>query len=447
MTKAFLIDAAKCSGCRNCQVACKDEFCEQPWLPYSEAQPLTGSFWMNVKEKERGQVPVVTVSYTPVLCGHCDMCALELMAPDAVYRRKDGLVIIDPAKARGRRDLVDACPLGAVYWNEALELPQKCTGCAHLLDDGWSVPRCVDSCAHEAILFGEEDSLDLEGAQALDEVASLGAHVYYKNLAKRFCAGCVYDPEINDVIEGATVQLVGADGSVRATSVTDFMGDWKFDQIDPASYVVRIQAQGYDSIEVPVDVTEDDVFAGDAPMKFKGNPAIRSREKFDPPRNLHSKERTPLIVDDDDDGLVHLTLTSKIRDIMKYPESRALFEEFWPPIADPDIARQVSGQNVRQLVTAHLAELDNDRVFALEKSLGELQIEEKEEFSTKSPIAALAANPAAKAAVDSVMPGFLDNEEIMGKASDKSMALIAAMMPGALPEALLDAVDAALAKI
>lgn len=39
MSKAFLIDYNKCNGCYSCQIACKDEFCDQAWLPYSEAQP------------------------------------------------------------------------------------------------------------------------------------------------------------------------------------------------------------------------------------------------------------------------------------------------------------------------------------------------------------------------------------------------------------------------
>ena len=266
MSKAFLIDINKCSGCRNCQIACKDEHCEQSWLPYAEAQPLTGSFWCRVDEKERGQVPVVKVSYTPIMCNHCEKCAVLEIAGDAAYRRDDGLVIIDPVKAKGRRDLVEACPLGVVYWNEELELPQKCTGCAHLLDDGWSVPRCVDACALEAILYAEEDELDLDGTEFLEPVAGLGPKVYYRNLPKRFAAGCVFDPSVNEVVVGAKVSLLDAAGAEVASQETDDFGDWKFDQIEPASYEVRIDAEGFESLEFVVDVTEKDIFSGDRPM-------------------------------------------------------------------------------------------------------------------------------------------------------------------------------------
>lgn len=35
MSKVFVIDVAKCSGCYNCQLACKDEHCENDWRPYA----------------------------------------------------------------------------------------------------------------------------------------------------------------------------------------------------------------------------------------------------------------------------------------------------------------------------------------------------------------------------------------------------------------------------
>ena len=116
--KAFLIDVAKCNGCRNCQISCKDEHCGTSWMPYAQEQPLTGQFWCNVDERTRGSVPVVRVSFTPMICGHCENAPCLAVAEDgAVYRRNDGLIIIDPVKAKGQRAIVDACPMGAFYWN------------------------------------------------------------------------------------------------------------------------------------------------------------------------------------------------------------------------------------------------------------------------------------------------------------------------------------------
>ena len=124
MGKVFVFDAAKCNGCRNCQIACKDEHVDSDWSPWSRPQPDTGHFWCRIEERVRGQVPKVRVSYVMHRCQHCENAPCMAAAPEAVYRREDGLVIVDPEKAAGRRDLVEACPYGAIFWNGELGIPQ-----------------------------------------------------------------------------------------------------------------------------------------------------------------------------------------------------------------------------------------------------------------------------------------------------------------------------------
>ncbi|MBS4897360.1 MAG: oxidoreductase, partial [Gordonibacter pamelaeae] len=63
MGKVFVFDAAKCNGCRNCQIACKDEHVDNDWSPIARPQPDTGHFWCRIEERVRGQVPKVRVSY------------------------------------------------------------------------------------------------------------------------------------------------------------------------------------------------------------------------------------------------------------------------------------------------------------------------------------------------------------------------------------------------
>ncbi len=36
---AWLIDTTKCIGCQTCTIACKDQFVDNDWPPYSAAQP------------------------------------------------------------------------------------------------------------------------------------------------------------------------------------------------------------------------------------------------------------------------------------------------------------------------------------------------------------------------------------------------------------------------
>ena len=129
----LIIDVARCHDCNDCFLADKDEFVDNEFPPYSAAQPWHGHRWMNIKRKERGQYPVVQTAYLPMPCMHCDEAPC-LTADGAVYKRDDGLVIIDPVKAKGRKEIVTSCPYNAIYWNEDKQLAQKCTGCAHLLD-------------------------------------------------------------------------------------------------------------------------------------------------------------------------------------------------------------------------------------------------------------------------------------------------------------------------
>lgn len=248
--KAFLIDLTHCNGCRNCQISCKDEHCGTSWLPYAEEQPMTGQFWCNVDEKTRGSVPVVRISYTPILGAQDE--AIREYAPEVLMDRNDGVIVIDPEKAKGRKDLAEK--FEGVYWNEKLQIPQGCTGCAHLLDDGWTVPRCVDSCPTDCMQFGEESELDLEGAEQLTP----GSHVWYKGLPKRFVAGCLVDFNDREVVIGADVVLLGEDGDEVAAVKTDEFGDFMFDQVEPAKYTVKIGDATYEA-----DVTAKDINLGD----------------------------------------------------------------------------------------------------------------------------------------------------------------------------------------
>ncbi|MDO4183060.1 MAG: carboxypeptidase regulatory-like domain-containing protein [Coriobacteriia bacterium] len=126
---------------------------------------------------------------------------------------------------------------------------------------------CVDSCATDGILFGEESELDLAGAEQLPGMEGLGAHVWYKGLPRRFVAGCVYDPVKNDVVIGAQVTLLDAGGTPVATCETDWAGDWIFEQVEPAAYTARIEAAGYETAHVPADATEADLNTGDLPLQ------------------------------------------------------------------------------------------------------------------------------------------------------------------------------------
>ena len=159
MGKVLVIDLAICNGCHNCQVSCKDEHVGNDWTPIAKPQPDTGQFWNQVINLERGTVPKVQVTYHHTICQHCEEApCIEACPAGAIYRRKDGIVIIDPQECRGNQLCMEACPYeNVIYFNDDLNIAQKCTFCAHLLDQGWTETRCSDACPTGAFTFGEED--------------------------------------------------------------------------------------------------------------------------------------------------------------------------------------------------------------------------------------------------------------------------------------------------
>ena len=188
----------------------------------------------------------------------------------AIYKRDDGLVIIDPEKCTGCQACVDACPYDAIFFNESLNLAQKCTGCANLLDGGeWKIPRCADSCPTEAIKFGEESEFKAEIARAEVLKPELGAkpRVYYLNVPKKFIAGTVYDPIEKEVVIGATCTLSGPAAGGELTATTDNFGDFWFHGLAEGSCSLAIEAKGFAAKTfADLSTTEKDLNLGDIPL-------------------------------------------------------------------------------------------------------------------------------------------------------------------------------------
>jgi len=267
--KAMLIDITRCNGCFNCQIACKDEHVDNAWSPYAKPQPDMGHFWMRVNEVERGEVPKVKVSYVPKLCVQCENPPCEKVARDgAVYQRKDGIVIIDPEKSKGQREILESCPYGCVFWNEGLDIPQKCTFCAHLLDQGWKEPRCVEACCTGAMIFGEYDQLkdiiNKRKAEILNPEFGLKPRVYYIGLPKRFVAGTVLCEKIGEPLENAKVTLSNLSTRESITTNADNYGDFEYEGLEiGGKFSVLIEKAGYQNKLIEPVRTEKDVYLGE----------------------------------------------------------------------------------------------------------------------------------------------------------------------------------------
>jgi Fe-S-cluster-containing dehydrogenase component len=251
----LIIDCALCHDCNDCFLADKDEFVGNDFPPLSVAQPWSGHRWMNIHRKERGQVPIVQVVYLPQPCMHCDDAQCMKKAPEGtIYKREDGLVIIDPKKAKGHPEIVDACPYGSIYWNEEAEVAQKCTGCAHLLDEGWTETRCSQVCPTGAIRLVLADDKEMaktiaaEGLQAYKADLGTKPRVLYKNLhrwEKVFVSASVAYKDTDECAEGAQVTVSSAGSQVGEAQVNNY-GEFVVDELEPGGqYEVVIKAAGY----------------------------------------------------------------------------------------------------------------------------------------------------------------------------------------------------------
>jgi Fe-S-cluster-containing dehydrogenase component len=261
----LIIDVAECSNCNNCVLAAKDELVGNDFPGYSAPHPAQGPGVV------RGSAPVIDAAYVPKMCNHCDDAPCVAAGGGAVTQREDGIVIIDPVRAKGRRDLADACPYGAIHWNEALQLPQNWFFDAHLLDAGVAAPRCVAACptrAIEAVKTSDERMsyrVRAEELRTLKPEAGTRPRVYYRNLHR--ADGCFIGGSVTAIVAGrveclagACVELRGAE-SALATCSTDAFGDFKFDGLLPHSgnYDISVHHPEYGQVSQTVLVADRSV--------------------------------------------------------------------------------------------------------------------------------------------------------------------------------------------
>lgn len=265
----LIIDVARCENCNNCMLTTRDEHVGNDFPGYAAPQPLHGHNWIKIHRQVRGEGSMVDAAYRPTTCNHCDNAPCIAKAGDgSVYKREDGIVIIDPKKARGRKDIVDSCPYGSIFWNDELQLPQKWIFDAHLIDQGWKQPRCQQSCptgVYRAISVSDSDMKEMvlrDGLEVLNPELNTAPRVYYKNLyrfSKCFIGGSII-ANIKGVVEcipGAQVNLK-RDGKTINTTKSDTFGDFKFDKIEPNSgeYQVEIMHPEHGSAKSTVSVTD-----------------------------------------------------------------------------------------------------------------------------------------------------------------------------------------------
>jgi len=271
----LIVDVARCHNCNNCVLASKDELVGNEFPGYTAPHTAHGPGVMRIRRHVSGATPMVDVTYVPTMCNHCDDAPCIKRAGDgAIRKREDGIVMIDPVKAKGRRDLVEACPYGSIVWNEEQQLPQNWFFDAHLLDAGAAAPRAVGVCPTQALQALKESDAAMAERAAREELRvlepELGTRprVWYRNLDRVdhcFIGGTVSRSSegTTECVAEATVELYH-EGTRVMSSSTDVFGDFRFNGLAPESgeYEVRVR-QGGDRRTVRVKLRAESVYLGE----------------------------------------------------------------------------------------------------------------------------------------------------------------------------------------
>lgn len=149
---AFYLDSASCSGCKACQVACKDKHGLEVGRLWRRVYEVSGGDWL---PKGDTWIPNVFAYYISVACNHCQQPICKEVCPTgAIYKRDDGIVLIAESKCIGCGYCSWACPYNALQYDEKTGKMTKCTFCYDYIDQG-KPPTCVAACPMRALDFGE----------------------------------------------------------------------------------------------------------------------------------------------------------------------------------------------------------------------------------------------------------------------------------------------------
>lgn len=167
---AFYFDSSRCTGCKTCELACKDYKDLPMQYAYRRIYDYEGGSW---KQLDNGSFTQDVFSYhLSISCNHCDDPACTKACPTlAMHKDKETeLVLVDETRCIGCGYCELACPYDAPRVDKKKGHSVKCDACYDRITQG-KRPICVESCPLRALDFGEMLELEEkygEKAQAAD---------------------------------------------------------------------------------------------------------------------------------------------------------------------------------------------------------------------------------------------------------------------------------------
>ncbi len=167
---AFHFNSDLCTGCKACQVACKDKWDLQTGVTWRRVAEYSDGDWSANPDGTFTQN--VSGYYVSVACNHCaNAPCVEVCPTEAMHKRDDGIVMIDYSLCIGCRYCQWVCPYDAPQFDSERGIMTKCNFCYDAIDAGGE-PTCVAACPSRALEFGERSELEAKYG-TIHEVAPL----------------------------------------------------------------------------------------------------------------------------------------------------------------------------------------------------------------------------------------------------------------------------------
>jgi formate dehydrogenase iron-sulfur subunit len=181
--KAILYDTQRCSGCRGCQVSCKEwnenEATKTTFTgSYDNPKELSPKTWIKMRYTEVERGGKLSWLFTRRACMHCTDASCAIVCPtNAILHTEEGFVHIDQEWCIGCGNCVQACPFNIPHKDEEDGRAKKCQACTvvglNRLEAGQE-PACVKSCPPDALIYGDRDDLVAEGRNRVSVLKANG---------------------------------------------------------------------------------------------------------------------------------------------------------------------------------------------------------------------------------------------------------------------------------
>lgn len=152
----FFFDQELCTGCKACQIACKDKHDLPLGVNWRRVVEYSGGSWQQDGDTFQ---PNIFTYYVSIACNHCaNPVCMQVCPTTAMTRRDDGTLYVDENKCVGCRYCEWACPYSAPQFNAETGHMSKCDLCYDYRSTGQD-PACVSACPSRALDWGPIEEL------------------------------------------------------------------------------------------------------------------------------------------------------------------------------------------------------------------------------------------------------------------------------------------------